>query len=470
MMATSSKTRIAEGHNVIMGVHASIQEEVRTGTLSEPIPRLSLFAHGSQIASGSGHLIFGKDQRLMLTVYAESIPSNHSQRLLAGTLVFPDERPLVQGNTLRGFALQAEGLVQEGCRGWDPGFAECVFTTHECTLSTELPIEGWLPELDGYILPVNRFPTNRRSAEGYDNSVFGTGSRWDSWFELESQGTRTGLEADDNEAHLRVQTTQDSAQTAIASSEAFLHALSFRMGKRHSWLVFTIRGDGKETTVIRCPSDRQGTWYPPLPPFLPDPAQMQTEANLLEKASVYFVNSSHRPVADILDICRLASLTNFPLESLLLGSALEGLASYVIELSPSTKLPSNEAVQFEKLKQTVIQVLQTDSRVCNDPSISRIISRVNGTSHDHHVIKEAAKSLGIALSDAEFGAWRKTQHPRAHGNFAVNPGDRRSVQDEANQQACVANLINKFVLALVGYAGTYVDYSSPGYPTRTFPS
>ena len=194
------------------------------------------------------------------------------------------------------------------------------------------------------------------------------------------------------------------------------------------------------------------------------------ETSLLEKASAYFADSNHQPVADILHVCRLASLTNFPVESLLLGSAAEGLASYVIELSASTNLPSIDTEQFEKLKQTVIEVLQADPRVCNDASIDKIINGVKGSSPHRHVIRRAAELLGVPLSEVEFSAWKQIRHPRAHGNFAVPPGDRRRLQSEADQQACVANLINKFVLALFGYVGAYVDYSSPGYPVKSFPS
>ena len=78
--------------------------------------------------------------------------------------------------------------------------------------------------------------------------------------------------------------------------------------------------------------------------------------------------------------------------------------------------------------------------------------------------------LHLSVTAREFAAWESIRHPRAHGDFSINANDRGGMQLEADRQFCVGNVINKFVLALFGYSGPFVDYSTRGFPRRNFPS
>ena len=488
-----------------MSGHDLLKEAACLRTLDEPLPKLSLLKNNKPVVSGSGRLHYDDRKRLVLRVYTDSIVPEDGHGV--GKLLYPDERLSTEGETLRGFRLQATGLMRGGGSGYSPGFAESVFTTHEFGLHTEFPIDGYSAEMDGYINSGVEFPTNHKSARTDSSPMM-------RWLEIEVAGARIDLrEENEKVARLRVQTKETNTQKAIALSEAFLNALSFRMGERHRWLVFTIRGERKETTIIRCPSEHEGGWYPPLPRFLPLPEQEQAETDFLQKATAYLADGSHEAVANILDVCALASQTNFPAESLLIGSALEGLADYVLD-AHSISPPANDVAEFETLKQAAISALRTDTSVHTDPLFARLASRIGSASlrpsnghpnaykqlkrrakavlrsntrtsghrllnhvlkhigkdpFDHHRIVRAAGFLQLTVSDREFTDWESIRHPRAHGDFTVNAADRGSLQTEADQQSCVANLINKFVLALIGYSGPYVDYSSPNYPTSHFP-
>jgi hypothetical protein len=83
-----------------------------------------------------------------------------------------------------------------------------------------------------------------------------------------------------------------------------------------------------------------------------------------------------------------------------------------------------------------------------------------------HKIARAAALLKLPFSEREFEAWENIRHARAHGDFSISVQNHDKFQSEWADRDCVANLINKFVLALIGYSGPYTDYSSPGYPIK----
>ena len=87
---------------------------------------------------------------------------------------------------------------------------------------------------------------------------------------------------------------------------------------------------------------------------------------------------------------------------------------------------------------------------------------------DGESIWRAAKWLKINLTQDEIAAWRELRNPLAHGRFDVDIESPTEIQGKLNQAACVANIVNKFVLAIIGYEGLYRDYSTIQYPTCDF--
>lgn len=74
--------------------------------------------------------------------------------------------------------------------------------------------------------------------------------------------------------------------------------------------------------------------------------------------------------------------------------------------------------------------------------------------------------LGVTRDD--FDAWRETRNPSAHGRLTA-AGSHDELQTRIFRHDRVQNLLNKIVLQLMGYAGTYIDHAQPGYPPAEFP-
>jgi len=87
---------------------------------------------------------------------------------------------------------------------------------------------------------------------------------------------------------------------------------------------------------------------------------------------------------------------------------------------------------------------------------------------DVESVRKAASWIKINLTEDEITAWRQLRNPLAHGRFDLDYGSPTDIQDKLNQAARVANIVNKFVLAIIGYEGIYRDYSSVNYPTCDF--
>ena len=81
----------------------------------------------------------------------------------------------------------------------------------------------------------------------------------------------------------------------------------------------------------------------------------------------------------------------------------------------------------------------------------------------------AGDLLGLKLGEDEIEAWKKLRHKPAHGSFDFDFSDNPKVQMAYSQTAKVANIVNKFVLALIKYEGPFRDFGSPCFPTREFP-
>jgi len=83
-------------------------------------------------------------------------------------------------------------------------------------------------------------------------------------------------------------------------------------------------------------------------------------------------------------------------------------------------------------------------------------------------VKRAAELLGMNVSDKEIDAWNRLRHPLSHGDFEFDIDNTAKRHANLERVDCIANLINKFTLRLVGYSGPYKNYSEEGRPYDEF--
>ena len=132
---------------------------------------------------------------------------------------------------------------------------------------------------------------------------------------------------------------------------------------------------------------------------------------------------------------------------------------------------SAQKLAFAKLKERVIQVLKSDEQLSKDAAVKRITAGISSyeflTSADK--IRNAGELLGLRITKQEIADWKNLRNEPAHGDFDFDFGDPLEIQLALNRTASVANMINKYVLALIGYKGPFRDYGAPGHPRRNFP-
>ncbi len=205
---------------------------------------------------------------------------------------------------------------------------------------------------------------------------------------------------------------------------------------------------------------------------------MDKQSELLQKATLFFQEPANDAALTAMQVCWDAADNIFVIRGLLLCAALEGLADYVVDESPRSAVLSPEKDAFAKLKEGVVQVIRSadtlgsDDPLSKEASLKRIIDGISSFGYltSANKIRKAGELLGVRIVDEEMAAWKNLRHKTAHGDFEFDFGDQSNTQQAFNQTATVANIFNKFILALIGYKGPFRDYGVPGHPTRSFPT
>jgi hypothetical protein len=441
-----------------MTVKERILNAYATKNLDEALLELSLFREGKLIASGDGRLSVSASGRLQIEVNAEAIPFNFDFSS-PGTII-PDEKFCeITAKTHDNLKFKANRLYAKTVFNSINKPARALFEPSEITFSSEA-IQQACSSFDVFITSFDCDFFNRHSVGGeIKNPVFGDNLSGQ-WFSVETVEMAIGLRNDsDSLMHLKVNSKSAGASNVEKYATAFLNALKFHTGTNLKYLAYGHNtAEGENFILISHESNSKRQFYKPLPNH-----EFEAAEKLLVCGMNFFLQETCSPVLTALHVCWESRKVTFPANCLLVCSVVEGLADYILK---------DAETELKKLQSGLLASIDNHKNDENDSYLNRVKEAIKKEEFfkDAQKARKAADWLKIKITDTELAAWNKLRHPLAHGNFHINAESKIEIQDKLNQAACVANIVNKFVLALIRYEGPYRDYSTVEYPTCNFPS
>jgi hypothetical protein len=241
-----------------------------------------------------------------------------------------------------------------------------------------------------------------------------------------------------------------------------VEALGFATFRPVSWSLCVKSHAGlSEVTLAPRTAFREGPLYSPVPthPLKDARAFWGLFAAYLNHV-IRFTDSEHyaplsarlRPLIH-LDTQELVVL------ALLLCVAVEGVLN--LEFKELAE-PTEEFKTSVESAQTAIQGLTGV-----DPGILKRIRMPIDAMKSARADDKLRSLLGSGfLTVTMFRAWKSLRNATAHASITPQSHNTEKLYSQCN---CVAALLNLLVFQAIGYVGEYVDFSTPGWPERSFP-
>ncbi len=248
---------------------------------------------------------------------------------------------------------------------------------------------------------------------------------------------------------------------------AFDFALSVATGCHCHWLCAQESCDGSARARLWAPLEpwrARPSSFPPLPLFSGSGASFK---NLIERCVAATLAD---PVLDehlrLLYLCWDASSATLQLDGLTLTSVAEALAGVACErLLPDAERPTIPREHRDAL----VHALDASGEIKGNPLYARLrgyaLSAL-GRPSAMETFRVLSRGEHALLVEEEVAAWNALRNLLAHGKFDAER--HRGVQQMFRNVMLTANLVNKLVLALVGFAGDFVDYTTTDWKTRRF--
>jgi hypothetical protein len=426
--------------------------------LDEKLLKLSIFKGDQCIASGEGQLTTNASGRLHIAVQAESIPSFYDPARPPGKFIPDKDYWKITARTQENIFFEANKVYPNTISKHESEAASADFEADQVKFLLSTTPPGQL-SFDLFFAPFDFDFFNRCCTQGNVNPIFGDNVSV-AWLSVETDKTIVGLRKDSEflfRARIIPKTT--SAIDLEKQAVAFLYALRFCSGIELECLATTHTTADAEDIVLLEPRTRnERKFYPPLPRH-----DFEAAEKLLQRSMVFFLQQNSSPIKTALHVCRESQKMTFPAKCLPVCSVVEGLADYVLK---------EENNEFEKLQAELLNSVESHRTDKNRTYLERVKSSIR--KEEFFTAKEsiwrAAQWLKFNLTQDEISAWRDLRNPLAHGRFDVDIESPIEIQDKLNQAARVANIVNKFVLALIHYEGPCRDYSTVEYLTRNFPN
>ncbi|HKW29868.1 MAG TPA: hypothetical protein VJT54_11060 [Verrucomicrobiae bacterium] len=443
---SSFEQRILEGH--------------AKKVLDEKLLVLSIFKGDQCIASGEGQLTTNASGRLHIAVQAESIPFIYDPATPPGQIIPDKEFWKITAKTSDNQTFEAARLHANHFSYKVGELASATFEPRQVKFSLAPTPPSHL-SFDLFFAPFEFDFFGRYCRDGIENPVFGDNIPG-AWLSVETEEAIVGLRKESELFHCRVRSKATGAIDLEKCAVAFLQALRFCSGIELECLAYTHTTANTEDVVLLEPQTRnERKFYPPLPRH-----EYEAAEKLLQRSVVFFLQKNSSPIKTALHVCRESQKMTFPAKCLPVCSVVEGLAKYVLK----------EVIGgFEKLRNELVGSVDTHRNDENRVDLEgRIMEQIQSLIKKEEIFKgkesiwRAAKWLKINLTKDEMAAWSDLRNPLAHGRFDVDIESPTEIQDKLDQAARVANIVNKFVLAMIGYEGTYRDYSTIDYPTCDF--
>lgn len=425
-------------------------------TLDEKLLELSIFKGDQCIASGEGQLTTNASGRLHIAVQAASIPFIYDPATPPGKIIPDKEYWKITGKTKDNVSFEATKLYPKQVSNHITEPASASFEPCQVKFLLKPTAPSHL-SFDLFFAPFDfdffgGCHTQGNVSLAFDDNVSGA------WLSVETDDTILGLRKNSEFLfQVRVKPRTAGAINMEKSAVAFLNALRFCTGIELECLAYAhTTADDKAIVLLEPQTRNERKFYPPLPRH-----EFEAAKKLLKRSMVFFLQQNSSLIKTALHVCRESQKMTFPAKCLPVCSAVEGLADYVLK---------EEENEFEKLQNELLNFVDGRRTDKNRAYLERIKSSIKKEEFfkDKESIWRAAKWLKINLTQDEIAAWSDLRNPLAHGRFDVDIESPSEIQDKLNQAACVANIVNKFVLAIIGYEGVYRDYSTINYPSGDF--
>jgi hypothetical protein len=143
--------------------------------------------------------------------------------------------------------------------------------------------------------------------------------------------------------------------------------------------------------------------------------------------------------------------------ALLVSVAIEGITQHEFK---SIGHPSESIIcDLEKII-TSINSLDIDDSVRN-----RSLGSLSGIKSSRVDDKLKILKNKSAITQEEITAWKSLRNSAAHGALHIS---EERLQKSLDQIYCAATLIYKLIFIAIGYRGTFLNYSIPGWPLESF--
>jgi hypothetical protein len=270
-------------------------------------------------------------------------------------------------------------------------------------------------------------------------------------------------DVDNTVARLRISQTGKQFGSLYHWTRAFITSLSFLYGQRIQWIGFQAYIKQKILYVLPGNHESGPAPFPPLGRHS-DPDKAKDKESVLSYATRFFRTSKSRTVEKLLYLYWGSFSAFLPAQALLTAAILEGLLRSLQGSLPSTFYENPTLI---KEIATVQNLLTQHQAEFSSAFMNRVSGMLTGFRYPRGKdILQMTKEVGwFQITDAEIEAWDRIRNPHSHGDFSQWVKDIQSGWDRI---ACISNLINKVILFLIGYTGTYVNYSERGYPECTF--
>jgi len=271
---------------------------------------------------------------------------------------------------------------------------------------------------------------------------------------------------EDRRALLRITADADCAQDLPHIADAFLRSLSFLSGHRQRFMGYEhVRQGTKIQLLFSGEPPKRNFWYRPLPSRV----FMYPEAHsdrLLELTTSYLLNGAHAStLADVLWFCLDAADNDLCVKALVAATTVEAMAEVVCNAA----LGDEEVCVIRRDIAQVRDLVRGADRVFESPGFqNRLLGLLDSMAGPR--AKDRLKALcdhqTAPLSGYELKAYGNLRNRLAHGKWQDWIERDRSLQTAVDELGCVASMVNKLALFLVGYEGPYVEYSEQGWPER----
>jgi hypothetical protein len=449
-------------------------ETLLSGQYGLSAPQLHIVQGGTPRFQGSGHISWqsGSDIRITATTDgADEFRREFGLAVAPGQLIPLDRYISARGLTHYGYEFESIPVPSDGSQvsglpnvSWD-------FRTHGLTLTHKEEEHG--PETRTIRILLSPPPRLwiRASETGRGNEHFESpGPTLDWMIASTSFGSVAGRQRSDRWFEVKVcidrAPVRDDPDAILA---AVCRGFGFILGRR-----VINRGyiDSSATREIRHLNTRGRE---PTRNHIPEPlgnsvtqvAYLRHVESLLGLAVDFFMTELGDVVSPHLALCWDSADNDYRSRQLVVSICLEGLVQVA---SRRTAAPDGGYTTSDRA--ALDHWLKASQAELSPRFYKRVKSFLAALDHRRpkDILWDWVNRGILATSSEDIDAWEKTRHPAAHGQLIQWPTDRVVLQQNATRLNRVYNVINRIVLQLMGFQGSYVDYSAEGWPTVPFPA